>query len=120
MEKADDALKVADLTGKNDLPKESAFNFHRVVEKLFNCTELVFIAYQPPSHNVLELKTRCQKFIPALKNFFFDEKQKCFCNKKKHQLFLNLKKVWRIFVQIVIHPLLYSSNLPKLTYNNLL
>ena len=88
MDKADDALETFGFAfergkTKKTMWSKAAFELHQATEKLFNCTELTFIAYRPPSHNLWELKERCQKFIPALKNFFFDEKQKCICGKKK-------------------------------------
>lgn len=75
-------LKTFEFHFKEKMFEDAAFNLHQSAEKLLHCTELVFAGYKPPSHNLLELKGRNQKFIPNLKNFFFDEGRGCTCGKK--------------------------------------
>lgn len=69
-------------TDKDFLAK-AAFELHQAAERLFHCTELVFAAYRPPIHNLLELKKRSQQYLPTLEHFFFDEKRPCLCGQQR-------------------------------------
>jgi hypothetical protein len=66
-------------SGSNLFGHEKDKSFQSSLSNIYQ----TFAGYRPPSHNLIELKKRVEKFIPQLKNFFFDESRNCCCGKKQ-------------------------------------
>lgn len=59
-------LETADWHRSKGWQKLAAFDLHQTVERLYHCVLLVMTLYSPKSHNLVFLRTQCERIAPEL------------------------------------------------------
>lgn len=68
--KARDFLKVAELTTKEGLNNNAAFNLHQAAESAYTCYLLTKTLYSPATHNLLFLRSQCETREESLREIW--------------------------------------------------
>lgn len=60
------ALKLAQDSIADDVPRDAAFLLHQAIERLFHCVLLVVTLYSPKSHRLSNLRSHAERVEPRL------------------------------------------------------